>query len=108
MGKPGQWRDDCAMNFNQLKISSQLMLGFDCMAALVEEMAAATSALKAQAKELVQTVAVFVLPAQRIADSASNMPPAVRAPVSNHLPFHGTEKRHSMHRGNAGLISSAA
>ena len=55
-------------------------------AALVEEMAAAASALNAQAGELVNAVAVFKLDANASTRSASPMPrsapaPAARAPI---------------------------
>jgi len=63
-------------------------------AALVEEMAAAASSLKAQAQDLVQTVAVFKLSA---ADSAATHltepPPKVRAHPPKPVPFKGNERR---------------
>jgi methyl-accepting chemotaxis protein len=60
-------------------------------AALVEEMAAAASSLKAQAGELVQTVAIFKLGAGQ---HTAALPKAqVRAPASKSMPFKGTERR---------------
>ncbi|OYU44971.1 MAG: methyl-accepting chemotaxis protein, partial [Burkholderiales bacterium PBB4] len=63
-------------------------------AALVEEMAAAASSLKAQAQELVQTVAVF-----KLADGARHTAAKVnvRAPRSASSPFEGTERRSLAH-----------
>jgi len=62
-------------------------------AALVEEMAAAASSLKAQAQELVQTVAVFKLAAGEHS-SASLMPPAaVRAHPAKPVAFKGVDRR---------------
>jgi uncharacterized phage infection (PIP) family protein YhgE len=61
-------------------------------AALVEEMAAAASALKGQAQELVQAVAFFKLGGA--AGHAPSMPrTAVRAPASQAKPFKGEERR---------------
>jgi len=67
-------------------------------AALVEEMAAAASSLKAQAQELVGTVAVFKLAAgsaspQRVAPPAAVTRPMARASAPRPLPVKGVEKR---------------
>jgi methyl-accepting chemotaxis protein len=59
-------------------------------AALVEEMAAAASSLKAQAEDLVQTVAVFKL---RDGEGLSLPKTKVRAPAGKAAPFKGTERR---------------
>ncbi len=63
-------------------------------AALVEEMAAAASSLKAQAQELVSTVAVFQLASDTINPTATpSAIVAVRANVPQKLGFKGAEKR---------------
>jgi len=71
-------------------------------AALVEEMAAAASSLKAQAQELVGTVAVFKLAAGSASVRRAPAPAAVvrsvtrnvaRATTPKPLPFKGIEKR---------------
>jgi methyl-accepting chemotaxis protein len=60
-------------------------------AALVEQMAAAAISLKAQANELVQTVAVFKLSAGE--HHPMGMKADVRAPTSQSKPFKGAERR---------------
>jgi uncharacterized phage infection (PIP) family protein YhgE len=62
-------------------------------AALVEQMAAAASSLKAQAQELVQVVAVFNLGSDFQALTASRT--AVRSSVPKSAPFKGAERRES-------------
>ena len=61
-------------------------------AALVEQMAAAASSLKAQAQELVQTVAVFKLGANEAHQGVATLA-AVRSHNPNAAPFKGTERR---------------
>lgn len=67
-------------------------------AALVEEMAAAASSLKAQAQDLVQTVAVFKLAghgaqAHAVRTKPAHRPVAVRAPQSAPQALKSTERR---------------
>ena len=62
-------------------------------AALVEEMAAAASSLKSQAKELVQVVAVFKLGANDMSQAVMPRPVAVRAHPSKAAPYKGAERR---------------
>jgi len=62
-------------------------------AALVEEMAAAASSLKAQAQDLVQTVAVFKLSAADAAAAPLAEAPKVRAHPPKPTPFKGVERR---------------
>ncbi|MHB8949113.1 MAG: methyl-accepting chemotaxis protein [Rhodoferax sp.] len=69
-------------------------------AALVEEMAAAASSLKAQAQELVGTVAVFKLAsgsasARRVAAPVAATRTVARATAPKPMPFKGLEKRKS-------------
>jgi methyl-accepting chemotaxis protein-1 (serine sensor receptor) len=63
-------------------------------AALVEEMAAAASSLKAQAEELVGTVAVFTLSTgDTLHRRVAPLVVALRSPGANSAPFKGSEKR---------------
>jgi len=62
-------------------------------AALVEEMAAAAASLKAQAQDLVQTVAVFKLSAADNASAPMAEAPKVRAHPPTPAPFKGVERR---------------
>ncbi len=63
-------------------------------AALVEEMAAAASSLKAQAQELVSTVAVFTLTSDSAPKPAAlPLANAVRGVAPKKLPFKGDERR---------------
>jgi len=62
-------------------------------AALVEEMAAAAASLKAQAQDLVQTVAVFKLSAADAAAAPQAEAPKVRAHPPSPVPFKGKDRR---------------
>ena len=73
-------------------------------AALVEEMAAAASSLKAQAHDLVQHVAVFKL---NTADGTTLGPARTRSPHSAGKPFHGVERRNVDMPAGPGARSNA-
>ena len=62
-------------------------------AALVEEMAAAASSLKAQAQELVQTVAVFKLGGDTFAGASALSGAKVRAHPAKPSAFKGVDRR---------------
>jgi methyl-accepting chemotaxis protein len=75
-------------------------------AALVEEMAAAASALKSQAQDLVQVVAAFKLSE---GDMGSSLPQtAVRSTVPANPPFQGAERRKIGNAGTASQRSTSA
>ncbi len=73
-------------------------------AALVEEMAAAASSLKAQAQDLVHHVASFKLGAE---DGMALSPTRTRAPHAAGQPFQGAERRNASLPAGAGARSSA-
>jgi methyl-accepting chemotaxis protein len=71
-------------------------------AALVEEMAAAASSLKAQAQDLVKVLDVFKISGQGANPGAHFSPPAVRSPRPDKPSFKGVDRR------NAGVAKGAA
>jgi methyl-accepting chemotaxis protein-1 (serine sensor receptor) len=83
-------------------------------AALVEEMAAAASSLKTQAQELVNVVAVFKLDGRAsshstaVAVPVTPLPKAVRASVTQKLPFVGKDRRAEPRTPDSASAASSA